>query len=264
MILVGVDGSHAAREAAGWAAREAGLRGVDLTIAYAMPRWACEHDDGRYSEVAAWMRQSATEVLEAAAELARQDRPEVSLTSRSLPGDPRTALIRAAADAELLVVGNHGVGGVRGLLVGSVAYGVTGHAPCPVVVVRGLSHEVRNEVVVGVSGNVAALEFAFAEAALRGARLLAVHVRTEDEPPDALKLLAEPRASHPGVDVVEQVVDGDPATVLREAGTGAELLVVGSRGHGAVAGMVLGSVSQALLHHASCPLAVVEPSEAGR
>ncbi|WP_214317831.1 universal stress protein [Nonomuraea sediminis] len=264
MILAGVDGSHAAREAAAWAAREAGLRGADLTVAYAMPRWACETDSGRYSEVAAWMRQSATEVLEAAAERARQERPEVSLTSRYLPGDPRTALIRAAADAELLVVGNHGVGGVRGLLIGSVAYGVAGHAPCPVVVVRGLPREARNEVVVGVSGNVAALEFAFAEAALRDARLLAVHVRAEDEPPDALKLLAESRERHLGVAVVEQVVDGDPATVLREAGTGAELLVVGSRGHGAVAGMVLGSVSQALLHHASCPLAVVGPSEAGR
>ncbi|MEV4471851.1 universal stress protein [Nonomuraea sp. NPDC049504] len=120
MIVVGVDGSRAALEATGWAAREAALA----------------------------------------------------------PGDPRTALIRAAREAELLVIGSHGIGGVRGLLVGPVAFGVAGHAPCDVAVIHAPPSLPRAEIVVGVDGSPNAgrvLETAFAEAELRGAVLRAVH-----------------------------------------------------------------------------------------
>ncbi|WP_185844630.1 universal stress protein [Nonomuraea sp. WAC 01424] len=269
MILVGVDGSRAGLEAVVWAAREAALRDVPLTVAHALPRWAYETETGRFAEVAAWMREGGRSVLAAAEERARADRPEIGLRTTFLPDDPRAALIEAARDADLLVVGSHGLGGVRGALVGSVAYGVAGHAPCDVVVVRPPISAPAREIVAGVDGAAASprvLEFAFAEAALRGARLRVVRAkdhRSGYDPADpggtdALKeTLAGLRARHPGVPVVEELVHGHPVEALREAAAGAELLVVGSHGHGTFAGLVLGSVSHALLHHAPGPLAVV-------
>ncbi|MGR6919297.1 universal stress protein [[Actinomadura] parvosata] len=154
------------------------------------------------------------------------------------------------------------------MLVGSVTYGVAGHAPCDVVVVRQTSSKAAGEIVAGADGSPASpqgLEFAFAEAELRGGRLRVVHARAQQgfdpvaqEGPGALKeALSDLRARHPDVTVAEELVHGHPVEVLREAAAGAELLVVGSHGHGTFAGMVPGSVSHALLHHAPCPLAVV-------
>ncbi|MEV4800386.1 universal stress protein [Nonomuraea sp. NPDC049421] len=269
MILVGVDGSRAGLEAAGWAAREAVLRDVPLLLAHAMPRWTYETETGRLADVAAWMREGGRSVLTAAEERARTQEPKVELRTTFLPDDPRAALVEAARDAELLVVGSHGLGGVRGMLVGSVAYGVAAHAPCDVVVVRRAS--AGGEIVAGADGSAATprvLEFACAEAALRGARLRVVHVRGRQgfdpvhEESGAIKVMLNGlRARHPGLEVVEEAVHGHPVEVLRQAGAGAELLVVGSHGHRTFAGMLLGSVSHALLHHAPCPLAVVRPAQ---
>lgn len=275
MIVVGVDGSRAGLEAAGWAAREAALREVPLTVAHAMPRWACGDRGGRYAEVAEWMREGCASVLAAAESRASGEAPKAQVTTVALPGDPRTALIRASEDAELLVVGSHGLGGVRGMLVGSVAYGVAGHAACDVVVVRALPSLPRGEIVVGVDGSPRSrevLDFAFAEAELRGARLRAVHAWSwppldgfdaahDDAEQNGVLLLKEAlgghRGRHPDVEVIEDNVHGHPAEALCQAGTGADLLVVGSHGYGTFAGTVLGSVSHAVLHHAPCPLAVV-------
>ncbi|SEM27767.1 universal stress protein [Nonomuraea pusilla] len=275
MIIVGVDGSRAGLDAVAWAAREAALRGVPLTVAYAMPRWAIETRSGRYADVAAWMRDGCDTVLAAGRERARREQPELEVVTAALPGDARDALTRAAEDAQLLVVGSHGVGGVRGMLIGSVAYGVTAHATCDVVVVRALPSLPRGEIVVGVDGSPrsrAVLEFAFAEAELRGAELRAVHAwawpRPEGFDPadpeserDEQLVLKETLAGfgdlHPDVTVIEELVHGHPVEVLRQAAAGADLLIVGTRGYGTFAGMVLGSVSQAMLHESPCPLVVV-------
>ncbi|WSG18705.1 universal stress protein [Nonomuraea sp. NBC_01738] len=205
--------------------------------------------------------------------------------SALLPGDPRPALIEAARGAELLVVGNHGLGGFRGLLLGSTAYGVAGHAACDVVIVRGQPGKPRAEVVVGLDGSAAGnavLGFAFTEASLRGARLRAVHAWTPfdlgggfepvpddfDDQKGEARLLSEALAGwqerFPEVDVVEEAEKGHAVDVLRAACEGADLLVVGSHGHGELAGMVLGSVSQAMIHHATCPVAVVRIDERHR
>ncbi|GII54233.1 universal stress protein [Planotetraspora thailandica] len=281
MIIVGVDGSQAGIEAAGWAAREAALRGVPVKIVHALPAWIFAGvARGSCANVARWMRDGGEDVVAAAAERARADAPEVPADTALLAGDPRQALIQAAEGADLLVVGNHGLGGFRGLLLGSVAYGVAGHAPCDVVVVREPATPPRGEVVVGVDGSptgTAVVEFAFAEASLRGAALRAVHAWTlpmwsvggayvpvgdayEDEQIE-IRLLAEAvagmRERYPEVKVTEEVVQGHAVEVLKAASGGADLLVVGSRGLGEFKGLVLGSVSQALLHHARCPLAVV-------
>jgi nucleotide-binding universal stress UspA family protein len=281
MILVGVDGSRAGLEAAGWAAREAALRRVPLRVVHAMPRWALETgDEGRYAGVARWMREGAETVLAGAVDRALREVPGLKVESRPIPGDPRPALIEAAADADLLVVGNHGLGGFVGLLLGSVAQGVAAHAPCDVVVVRETSARPRGEVVVGVDGSPASaqvLEFAFAEASLRGVGLRAIHAWRpfdygvlggfgpgSDDPAGEgteKRLLGEVMSGwgerYPDVKVIEETVKGHPAEVLRHVSEGADLVVVGSRGRGEISGMVLGSVSQAVLQHATCPVAVV-------
>ncbi|MDF5754277.1 universal stress protein [Spongiactinospora sp. TRM90649] len=274
MIIVGVDGSRAGLEAVGWAAREAALRDTPLLVAHAIPAWACEPATGRYAEVAAWMREGGQSVLNTAEERARRERPGIAVSGRLLPGDPRAALIGAAGEAELMVIGSHGLGGVRGLLLGSVAYGVAGHAACDVVVVRELPSRPRAEVVVGVDGSAHSdrvLSSAFAEAELRGAELRAVHAwnwpwegdprfagdEPEYEPLSLTDILASHRARHPSVNVTEESVHDHPIRALRQAATGADLLVVGSRGHGTFAGLLIGSVSQALLHESPCPLMVI-------
>ncbi|MET7339160.1 universal stress protein [Nonomuraea sp. NPDC005650] len=282
MIIVGVDGSQASLEAVSWAAREATLRDVPLIVAHAMPRWICETTGGRLAAVAAWMREGCETVLAAGRSRAVHEQPTAEVNTLVLPGDPRPALTEVSQDAELLVIGSHGLGGVRGMLIGSVAYGVAGHAACDVVVVRALPSLPRGEVVVGVDGSPrphAVLTFAFAEAELRKARLRAVHAwawprlggfepADDESEQDELLGLKETLAGHheryPDVEMIEENVHGHPAEVLRQAAMGADLLVVGSHGYGTLTGMVLGSVSHALLHHSPCPLVVVRGRDGGR
>lgn len=268
MIVVGVDGSRTGLEAAGWAAREAHLRGSTLRVVHAMAAWASEPvESGRLAEVGRWMREGGTTVLAAGVDRARHEAPDLTVDSALLPGDPREALIVAAREAELLVVGNHGLGGFRGLLLGSVAYGVAGHAPSHVAVVREQPALLKGEVVVGVDGSPASagvMELAVAEAELRGAALRVVHAWTLLPPggpsSDVGVILKEAvavvRERHPGLKVVEEAVQGHPVEVLRQASEGADLLVIGSRGRGGLTGMLLGSVSHAMLQHATCPLIV--------
>ncbi|TMR10137.1 universal stress protein [Nonomuraea turkmeniaca] len=273
-----MDGSRTGLEAAAWAATEAALRHTSLVVAHTVAKWVCEEaPSGHYAEVRRWMREGATTVLAAAEDRVRREHPEIEVSTELLPGDPRTALINASKGAELLVVGSRGMGGVRGLLVGSVAHGVAAHARTNVVLVRELPRPPRREVVAGVDGSpggLRALDFALTEAELHGTRVRAVQAwawphPSGFEPADpngeqnALRalqeLVSEGRARHPGVEVVAEVVHGHPVEVLKEAAARADLLVVGSRGHGQLTGMIMGSISMALLHHAPCPLAIVRP-----
>ncbi|MGV9778383.1 universal stress protein [Streptosporangium sp. NPDC003464] len=279
MILVGVDGSRAGLEAVGWAVREAGLRGAKLRIVHIMPVWAYEMPQGvRHAAVGQWMRDGATSTLAEALRRAREEDGDVEAETLLLPGDPRLGLLKAAEHAELLVVGSHGLGGFRGMLLGSVALGVAGRAACPVAVVRDLPAHTRGEIVVGIDGSpsgAAAIGFAFAEASVRGATLRAIHAwrrpaaggglfappvaqeMAEGERRRPAEALAAWSGSYPDVKLVEQVEHGHPVDVLRDASAQADVLVVGSRGRGELAGLLLGSVSHSLLHHAACPLAVV-------
>ncbi|WP_030914262.1 universal stress protein [Streptosporangium amethystogenes] len=283
MILVGVDGSQAALEAVSWAVREAGLRDTGLRVVHVMVAWPLEMtEDAPYADVGRWMRDGATSMVTDALNRAREEDSRVKVESSLLPGDPRGVLIKAAQDADLLVVGSHGRDGFSGMLLGSVALGVAGHAVCPVAVIRRMPARSGGEVVVGVDGSVAgvsAIEFAFAEASLRGADLRAVHAwnqpvvgggtfapaPAEETAEGERRLLAEALAGwserYPDVRVTEQVEQGHPVDVLKNASAQADLLVVGSRGRGDLAGLLLGSVSHSLLQHAVCPL-VVTPSVA--
>lgn len=190
------------------------------------------------------------------------------------------ALVSTSTDAAMLVVGARGHGGYAGLLMGSVSQHAVRHAHCPVVTVRPPMHEEENRVVVGVDhsdGAEDALAFALQIASLRGAPLMAIHawrapslhgagvtlpmpadtgraIRIEEQ--RLAEQLAPWRRKYAGVRIGSEVVPGHAAPVLTDASDHAALVVVGSRGLGAFAGMLQGSVSQAVLHHAQCPVAV--------
>jgi nucleotide-binding universal stress UspA family protein len=281
-IIIGVDGSAYSLRAVEWAAAEAERRNAALRILHAIPSWLFETSvEPRVRQVREWMRNSGQEVIDEAAAKARGRAPGVTVSGELVPGGPSRALVEAAEGALMVVVGSHGAGSLTGLLLGSVALQVASHAPCPAVVVRQAERDAAHDVVVGVDGSAgsqAALGFGFEEAALRKVRLRAVHAWTHPasagpgdmQPlvfdPDLVgaeegRVLAESLAGwqerFPDVEVVRDVVRGRPSRVLTAASSGADLLVVGTRGRGGFAGLVLGSVSHAMLHHVRCPLAVV-------
>lgn len=192
-----------------------------------------------------------------------------------ISGPATAVLCEHGREADMVVVGSRGRGGIAGTLLGSVSWQVAAHARCPVVVVRGhwgpAAGYVPGPVVVGTDGSAAsdaALGFGFEEAALRGAPLLAV-CALADAPgslggglklqEDVEQAIIGHEKEHPEVAVLRQVTHGGARAALLAAAQDAQLLVVGSRGREGIKGMLLGSVSQALLHHAPCPVMVVRP-----
>lgn len=287
-VMAGVDGSAAALTAVRWAAREAALRHVPLKLVHALgidemlAGMTLPPGDG----VREKLRAHGWELLAEAKRSAQAVR-QVDVTVELATGAPSAALVNAARDACLLVVASSGKGRfMSGLAIGSTAVQVAAHAEVPVVVVRGDSAD-RNggfgPVVVGIDGSPlseAALAYAFEEAAMRETSLTAVHawndydmrmlvsevrVYFDYEPirDTQTRLLAERlagwREKYPEVEVERVIVEDRPRHILLELSAGAQLLVVGSRGRGGMGGLLLGSVSQALVHHAACPVMVVKP-----
>jgi nucleotide-binding universal stress UspA family protein len=186
-------------------------------------------------------------------------------------------MIEASARSALVVIGTRGHGRVVGALLGSVAFAVAARAECPVVVIgpEPTSRPIgpRWRVVVGTDGSepaAAAVAFA-ADWALDDSAALEVVTCTGDHPladadPEALRAAAATiahaaavrlRTTHPTLTVMVRVEDSTAARTLVDASSDAGLVVVGTRGRGAFAGMVLGSVSHAVIHGADCPVAVV-------
>lgn len=287
-VVVGVDGSPSALEAVRLSAREAASRQRPLRVVHAFiwpllgvplgPSPAGPPDGG--------FRQQAERVVAEAVAEAGKVAPEVPVTGVVIDGAPTPVLLQEAREAALVVLGNRGLGGFAGLLIGSSAVQVSAHAACPVIVVRG-EQRADGPVVVGVDGSELsdlAIAFAFEEAARRGAGLVAVHAWLHPVPVgpgdmlplvydlDALaadeeRLLAESLAGwgerYPDVPVQRRLVRGSAARVLVEESASAQLVVVGARGRGGFTGMLLGSVSHTVLHHAHCPLAIVRHHRVG-
>jgi nucleotide-binding universal stress UspA family protein len=282
-ILVGVDGSEPSIAALCWAATEAARHRAELEIVVAYHRRVPVVPLGSSEEVQRAADTAAGDLAAAASGLAERVAPDIGVRSTALLGDPVPVLVRAAREADLLVLGHRGREGFAGLLLGSVGLRMAAHAPGPVVVVRGRADHATGPVVVGLDGSPAseaAAQVAFAEAAVRQDALVAVTAHpapgpgteTEtgtdaetgtgsagDEPELTERLtgqLAGWRDKYPGVPVRDVVVRGGAAATLVRMSKRSGLVVVGSRGHGALHGMLLGSVSLQLLHHADCPVLV--------
>ncbi|CAL9632680.1 universal stress protein [Streptomyces sp. Tu 3180] len=274
-VIVGVDGSPPSLAAVDVAAREARLRDAQLRIVHAFSRPA-DLDPMIHG------------VLAQAERRAHGIAPDLEVARTVASGGTLTVLRSESRHAVLAVVGGRGRGGFGGLLLGSTVVQLAAHGHCPLMVVRGRP-DPRGPVLLAVDGSPAgnaAAEFAFAEASLRGAPLVAVHVWNAwseptpyEGPADPLnvvvdldrlrekhrRLLEEAvapwRAARPRVAVELRLERGRIRHTLLDAGRDAQLVVAGARGHGGFTGMLLGSVSQALLYHADCPVTVVRGTQ---
>jgi nucleotide-binding universal stress UspA family protein len=278
-VIVGVDGSEEALRAVRWAVPEARRRQATLRLVTAFA-WTDDRMVGwpglgqaAYGER---LRAAAEHDLAAAASVAAQLDPDLPVEQDLVLGFPGGVLVDQARGAELLVVGDNGRGRLGSVLAGSVAVGVAAHAACPVVVVRGVEPQPdeRLPVVVGIDGtplSEAAVAFAFEAASARRAPLVAVHtwvgpliaelVDWQSAAVESEESLAERLAGwgakYPDVHVQRVVARTSAARALLDQAARAQLVVVGCRGHGEMAGLLLDSVSNALVHTAPCPVVIV-------
>lgn len=272
-ILAGYDGSPDSGQTLRWAAREAKARGTTLTVCLA---WAPAHIAlRRESALYDLARHQGKEILARGLPYAESVLGPGTVASALADGPAARVLCERSHSAEMVVVGSRGNSELPSLLLGSVAWQVAGHATGRVVVVRGQWRPVNHApgpVVAGVDGSpasLAALAFAFEEAALRDVPLVVVCALADAAgrlgeayliEADFRRALAGQEEEHPEVTVVRKVVAGPPRTSLLTAADGAQMLVIGCRGRGGLDDMALGSVAQAALHHAPCPVGIVHPA----
>lgn len=283
-VVAGYDGSPESVAAVTWAAGSARRLGLPLQVVHV---WglAGQLDTPPLGTASAYIRSGAQDVAEEGARVARAAAPTIEVTAVLDDGPPARALVARAAGARLLVLGRQGSARLPGLLLGSVALGTVQHAPCPVVVVPRAARDVATGlVVVGVDGSphsLGAVDAAGRYATGAGAHLRAVacwrvaaHGRSlatwlrehpETSPAELALQRAERaleagaarlREQYPDVEVEALAEEGDPEHVLARHAQHADLLVVGTRGRGGLAGLVLGSVSHWLVQHAACPVLV--------
>ena len=286
-IVAAIDGSAEALRAVGWAVREAVLRDAPLRIVSAAalpPRMSPRKDAQGPSTVAEIVTAERDRALTTAAERATAIDPDLLVSTDDLTGPVAQAVTDSAAGASMLVVGSRGAGAFAAMILGSVSRYAATHAPSPVVVVRDDSASAHQGlVVVGVRNPDdcdAALTFAFEEAALHNAGLLAVHawqadhhglLPNEDPVPGSEtgqegaarqleSLLAGWREKYPSVAVSQEVVHGHPGRALAGLSARAGLIVLGR--HHPHPGP--GRVIHAVLNHAHCPVATVPTSRPGQ
>lgn len=267
-IVVGTDGSATADDALRWAVHEARFRTLPLRMVYAYRgerRWAPDYDELSDVRVVA-PHDAAAQVVAGAMNRAYGLDRDVEVVADAVEGEPVQVLLGEAESATELVLGSRQRKTLGAAVLGSVSAAVAARAACPVVVMRGPADMTTEDamVVVGVDGTDWAdivLAFAFEQASLRQVPLRVVlcwHPRSRSQAETWLsETLAGWRLKYPDVAVHVAVVREHPVTGLVQLSRGQRLLVVGSRGRPARVGTLLGSVSQGVLHHASCPVAVV-------
>ena len=291
-ILVGVDGSAAALGAVRWAAHDAALRDVPLTLVHVVnapvPGWSQVPAPAGFRQ---WQEKRAREFIKSAIKVAEEstgERGPVQIDSKVFYSATVPTLVGLSKEVEMVVVGYRGHGGVlvRNFL-GSVSSGLVYHAHCPVAVIHDdeplVANVARAPVLVGIDGSPAseaATAIAFDEASRRGVGLMALHAWTDLRVSDFKELfpnfnwdaqLSEEEATlaerlagwqerYPDVGIVRKIEIGEPASPLIEASKQAQLIVVGSHGRGGFAGMLLGSVGAAVVNRARIPVIVARQS----
>lgn len=281
-IVAATDGSEESLRAVSWAAREAVLHDAPLRIVSAaalLPRMSPSRGSSSYETVTGTIEENRDKALAKAAEHAAATVPGLLIDTDRLEGQPAEAVADSGAGALMLVVGSRGGGAFGALLLGSVSRYVATHAPCPVAVIRDESESAQRQVAVGIGdldGCGATLDFAFEEAALRHASLIALHAwhmesdisragisfstpaaRTlADEASEALRgALEDCRSKYPQVHVIQDVVRGHPGRALAGLSARADVTVIGRHPHHGPTGP--GAVTHALLNHAHGPVVTV-------
>jgi nucleotide-binding universal stress UspA family protein len=285
VVTVGLDGSPESLAAAHWAADEAEQRKLTLRLLHAWPLLAPEPTripseiDQNY-----WAKRI---VHNARAELQARH-PGLSIVGNLVAADAQDALLQAASESEMIVLGSRGLERIESYFMGDISMPVVARAERPVVLVRAEARKEGPPPTSGTAGGVVValklhgpcddlLEFAFDTAAARGMPVRAVHGRTvplqahvpwgmdheitEEITQDAQKHLSQAlrpwREKFPRVEVADSIGLESPAKAVVRAAEGAGLLVVGRRKHRPALSPRLGPVAQAAIHHARCPVAVV-------
>jgi len=282
-IVAATDGSEESLQAVEWAARQAVLHSAPLRIvsAASLPRTASLQLKPERDVVLGFVREHRDQALAAAAARAAEMAPGLLISTDPLDGPPARAVTGTASGALMLVVGSRGIGAFTAMVLGSVARYTADHASCPVVVVREETAAVHRLIGVGVGDLddcAGSLAFAFEEAALRKARLKAIHAWHAPQasisragtpyPPPALHAAAADAAreltllldrwqeKYPDVPVSQDVVHGHPGRALAGLSARADLVVLGR--HPGLPGP--GSVRHAVLNHAHGPIVIVPSS----
>ena len=287
-VVVGIDGSAASTGAVAYAANTAATRRIPLVLvtSYTMP--AAMFAEGMVPPQPVYdeLEKECQPIVEHARATALKVAPDIEVSHAIVEGNPSQVLIDYSRKAKMIVLGSRGLGGIKGMVLGSVSASVASHAFCPVVVTREDTDDLDRSgpVVVGVDGSevsAKATAWAFAEASARDATLIAVHTWMDPQVQAAaagialtdedwrqleeqqLEILSERLAGfsdrYPDVRIERFVTRDRAVRALVEQAEKAQLVVVGSHGRGGFTGMVLGSTSRALLQASPCPVMVVRP-----
>ncbi len=283
-LVAATDGSEESLRAVEWAAREAVLRGAPLRIlsAVSVPRMFNLLVRPDRDFIADLIREERDQALAAAAAQVSEVAPGLQVDTAPLAGPPAQAVTGSGSGALMLVLGSRGTGAFASMALGSVARYAADHASCPVVIVRGETAAVHQRVGIGIGDldtRADPLTFAFEEASLRKASLMAIHAwhtphtaipRAGSPAPDLAAIEAEAarqlaglldnwRKRYPDVPVSQYVVHDRPSRALVGLSARADLVVIGR--HASQPGLQgPGSVRHAVLNHALGPVTVVPSS----
>ena len=271
-VVVGTDGSEHAARTVEWAAREAVLRGAPLrivSVAEMLPRMDASPMAAGIGTVGTHLIRERDLALAAAVRVAAATAPGLLIDADPVDGPPAQAVTASGSGALLLVVGSHGGGAFPAMTLGSVSRYAVVHASCPVVVVREETTTTNHLVAVGIRSPLdcaAALAFAFEEAQLREAALVAVHASQFADSANAERtaveldeLLDDWRCKYPDVDASREVVIGHPGAVLADLSARADLVVLGRHSANGRLSPSPARVIHAVVSHAHGPVVTVPP-----